>query len=135
MSDWSGDERRQSQRGLDEIYDRLNKGGERMDKMDAEIERNTKLTESIDANTRDLIALFRSWAGAFKTIEQIGSLARPVLMLLLLRLLLEATTPPPPAPVSPPGGYSNAPLNWRPFVPAKNRRRRREQQDLLFLGK
>jgi hypothetical protein len=77
-SEWTGDERRQSQRGLDEIYDRLNKGGERMDKMDAEIERNTRLTESIDANTRDLIALFRSWAGAFKTIEQIGSLARPV---------------------------------------------------------
>lgn len=55
-------------------------------------------------------------------------------MLLLLRLLLEATAPP-PAPLSPPGGYSNAPLVWRPYLPAKNRRRRREEQELLFLGK
>ena len=77
-TNWTGDERRQSQRGLDEIYERLNKGGERMDKMDLEIQRNTKLTESIDTNTKDLINLFQSWAGAFRVLEQIGRLARPV---------------------------------------------------------
>ena len=76
--EWTGDERRLSQRGLDDINERLKKGDERMDKMDAEIERNTRLTESIDTNTRDLVLLFRSWAGAFKTLEQIGSLAKPV---------------------------------------------------------
>ena len=77
-TEWTGEERRMSQRGLDEIYERLNKGGERMDKMDAEIQRNTKLTESIDGNTKDLINLFNSWAGAFRVLEQIGRLAKPV---------------------------------------------------------
>lgn len=77
-TDWTGDERRQSQRGLDDIHERLRLGDQRMDKMDAEIERNTRLTESIDTNTKDLIKLFQSWAGAFRTIEQIGALAKPV---------------------------------------------------------
>lgn len=77
-SEWTGDERRASERGLADIHERLKKGDERMDKMDAEIVRNTKLTESIDTNTKDLIKLFQSWAGAFKVLEQIGSLAKPV---------------------------------------------------------
>lgn len=67
-----------SQRGLSDIHERLKKGDERMDRMDAEIARNTKLTESIDGNTKDLITLFQSWAGAFRVLEQIGRLARPV---------------------------------------------------------
>lgn len=78
LNEWTGDERRMSQRGLDDIHERLKHGDERMNKMDADIERNTRLTEQIDTNTKDLITLFNSWAGAFKTIEQIGSLARPV---------------------------------------------------------
>jgi len=80
MSDtnWNGDERRQSARGLDDIHERLKQGDQRMDKMEVEIQRNTKLTESIDTNTKDLINLFQSWAGAFRTIEQIGRLAKPV---------------------------------------------------------
>ena len=78
QNEWTGDERRQSARGLDEIYERLKKGGERMDRLEADIQRNTKLTECIETNTRDLITLFNSWAGAFRTIEQIGRLAKPV---------------------------------------------------------
>lgn len=77
-ADWTGEERRMSQRGLEDIHDRLKQGDQRMDRMDAEIQRNTKLTESIDTNTKDLINLFQSWAGAFRTIEQIGRLAKPV---------------------------------------------------------
>jgi hypothetical protein len=77
-TNWTGDERRLSQRGLDDIHERLRLGDQRMDKMEIEIERNTKLTESIETNTRDLITLFQSWAGAFRVLEQIGRLARPV---------------------------------------------------------
>ena len=77
-ADWTGDERRVSERGLSDIHERLKHGDQRMDKMDADIERNTKLTESIDTNTKDLITLFQSWAGAFRVLEQIGRLAKPV---------------------------------------------------------
>ena len=59
-------------------HERLRLGDQRMDKMEIEIERNTTLTESIETNTRDLITLFQSWAGAFRVLEQIGRLARPV---------------------------------------------------------
>lgn len=61
-----------------EMHQHLKAGTERMDAMQADLKVNTEATERIEKNTARMVEFFNSVEGAFKTLEMIGKLAKPL---------------------------------------------------------
>ena len=69
-------------RRLAEIEEQLEAGKQRMDKLQAMLDENTAATKRIDTNTAELVSLFGNLSGAFKVLEGLGKLAKPLAALL-----------------------------------------------------
>ena len=70
---------------MDELRSSLRSGDERMtriegnaDTLRAELASNTKATKEVADNTRELVDLFESFKGAFRVLNWIGKLAKPM---------------------------------------------------------
>lgn len=50
----------------------------RVDTIEAELKRNTEATARVESNTADIVEAFQAAAGAFKALNWIGRIARPV---------------------------------------------------------
>jgi len=60
------------------IQARLDAGDERMARIERSLELNTAATKRVETNTSDLVDLFISFKGAFKVLEGLGKIAKPV---------------------------------------------------------
>jgi uncharacterized NAD-dependent epimerase/dehydratase family protein len=60
------------------VENQLDEGKNRISTLEKELEKNTELTQKVHENTADLIATFDSVKGAFRTLEMLGSLAKPL---------------------------------------------------------
>lgn len=58
--------------------ERLNRDAETMAKMQADLATNTEATVSIKSDTSEIVDFFGSMKGAFKVLNWIGNLARPI---------------------------------------------------------
>ena len=75
---------RERRRNTDKIKTRLDAGKERMDDLEAAIKENTVITAGIKADTAEIIDFFASAKGAFKVLEWIGSVAKPISYIAML---------------------------------------------------
>jgi len=50
----------------------------RVDTLEAELKRNSEATARVEANTTDIVAAFDAASGAFKTLEWLGKVVRPI---------------------------------------------------------
>lgn len=77
--DYAGPERRQQYlQWRREVDRRLDSGAETMRELRKDIAANTKVTESVQNDTSELVALLQSFKGAFKVLEILGKLAKPL---------------------------------------------------------
>lgn len=60
------------------IHERLDAGDARMQRIEASLSANTAATARVETNTSDLVDLFVSFKGAFKVLNWIGKLAKPL---------------------------------------------------------
>lgn len=65
-------------RSIRDIEAQLKMGTQRMDSQDAAIAVNTKLTQQIKQDTSEIVDAFDSLKGAFKVLNMIGRLAKPL---------------------------------------------------------
>lgn len=63
---------------LAEVHERLNGGEDRFGRIEKELQVNTEATRRIEANTSDLVEFFQAAQGAFKVLNWIARLAKPV---------------------------------------------------------
>lgn len=76
---YTGPERRSSMRLWQEKVDRRLKAGDaRMQALAAELGTNTKATAEIKTDTAELVDLLRSVKGAFRVLDMLARLARPL---------------------------------------------------------
>jgi len=76
---YTGPERRSSMRvWQDKVDRRLQDGDERMQTMADGLAENTSATQAIKADTEELVDLLRSVKGAFKVLDMLARLARPL---------------------------------------------------------
>lgn len=71
-------------RATDSIEERLDAGENRMDDLEAEIKRNTLITEGVKTDTAEIIDFFHSMHEAFKVLNWIGALAKPMMYIAML---------------------------------------------------
>lgn len=60
------------------IHARLDAGDARMARIEKSLAANTAATKRVETNTSDLVDLFVSFKGAFKVLEGLGKIAKPV---------------------------------------------------------
>lgn len=76
---YTGPERRSSLRvWQDKVDRRLKDGDERMQALATDLAENTKATAAIKADTAELVDLLHSVKGAFRVLDILASLARPL---------------------------------------------------------
>jgi hypothetical protein len=76
---YAGPERRSSMRLWQEKVDRrLAEGDKRMQTLAADLESNTAATQAIKSDTAELVELLHSVKGAFRVLDMLASLARPL---------------------------------------------------------
>lgn len=63
---------------LTKVDDQMSAGDERMTRIEDELAANTKATQSVADNTRELVELFLAMKGAFKVLHWLGKLAKPM---------------------------------------------------------
>lgn len=63
---------------FDTINARLDEGDQRMARMEGQMAENTAITKRVDANTAAIVEAFQTLQGAFKVLETLGKLARPL---------------------------------------------------------
>ncbi|WP_114969932.1 hypothetical protein [Rhodoferax ferrireducens] len=66
------------------IESRLEDGDSAMQQLRADLQENTAATIRIDSSTSDMVEFFQSMKGAFKVLNWIGALARPIGAIVLL---------------------------------------------------
>ena len=62
----------------DSIFARLEEGDARMTRIEQDLADNTKATRATAESTSELVDLLQAFKGAFKVIDWVGKLARPV---------------------------------------------------------
>ncbi len=60
------------------VDQRLDDGSATMRKLSAELKANTETTNQVQANTSEVVDLLRSFQGAFRVLNMIGKLAKPL---------------------------------------------------------
>lgn len=63
---------------LDTINARLDEGEIRMGRLERSLAENTAATKRVEANTAELIEWSKAFQGAFKVLDGMGKLAKPV---------------------------------------------------------
>lgn len=63
---------------LQAVEARLQNGDVAINQIKKDLAENTEATRRIDANTREMVEFFESMRGAFKVLNWIGALARPI---------------------------------------------------------
>jgi len=66
------------------VYHKMQSTEIRLDAQDKAIKENTELTQKIKNDTGEIVEAFASFKGAFKVLNWIGSLAKPVAYLVML---------------------------------------------------
>jgi len=64
------------------VLDQLQRGERRMNEMQAEMNENTKLTKQTHSDTAAIVTAFQAASGAFKVLEFVGKVAKPLLWIL-----------------------------------------------------
>lgn len=78
-ADYAGPERRQEYlQWRKEVDRRLDDGAATMKGLREDIAANTTVTKSVQTDTSELVALLQSAKGAFKVLEALGRLAKPL---------------------------------------------------------
>lgn len=79
VADYAGPERRQEYlQWRKEVDRRLDDGAATMKGLREDIAANTTVTKSVQTDTSELVALLQSAKGAFKVLEALGRLAKPL---------------------------------------------------------
>ena len=63
---------------VQDIRRQLRNGDARMGRIETELQANTAATEAIRVSTAELVEVFRAMQGAFKVLNWLGRLARPM---------------------------------------------------------
>lgn len=63
---------------FDTINARLDEGDQRMARMEGQMAENTAITRRVDTNTAAIVEAFQTLQGAFKVLETLGKLAKPL---------------------------------------------------------
>lgn len=64
--------------GAPSITARLDAGDARMTRIEQDLAENTLATQEVAANTSELVSILNALKGAFKVLEFIGKLAKPI---------------------------------------------------------
>lgn len=73
---------------LGEVHERLDRGKKRLDRLEDELTENTRLTQKVVTQTAELIAFFDAMKGAFKVLNWLGKLAKPMAAIAALGVAL-----------------------------------------------
>lgn len=60
------------------LTERLDAGDARFDRVEADLAANTAATRELVANTSELVSILNALKGAFRVLEFVGKLARPL---------------------------------------------------------
>lgn len=63
------------------VVRKLNEGTQRMDEMQGEVHRSRQVSEQVLNSTSHVVAAFDAAAGAFKVLEWLGKIAKPLLFI------------------------------------------------------
>jgi hypothetical protein len=66
------------------MQNQLQVGAERMEKIETNLKTNTDATTRVEANTKELVEFFNSVQGAFRVLEALGKLAKPLAYITML---------------------------------------------------
>lgn len=72
------------------LYTRMDTGDARMDRIELDLAANTAATQEVASNTAELVGILNALKGAFKVIEFIGKLAKPLGYIVALGAALSA---------------------------------------------
>lgn len=61
-----------------QVNERLDAGAVKMGQLHRDLQDNTQATRQVQADTQELIEFFRSVKGAFRVLEWLGKMARPL---------------------------------------------------------
>lgn len=61
-----------------DVLERFQAGSNRMDAIEKKLDENTAATSRVEANTQELVEFFNSVKGAFRVLEALGKLAKPL---------------------------------------------------------
>ena len=64
--------------GTATLSDRMDAGDARFDRIEADLAANTAATREVAANTSELVGILNALKGAFRVIEFVGKLAKPL---------------------------------------------------------
>lgn len=78
MSEWA------TQADVRRIDQRLDRGDARFDTLEEQIKTNTELTKKSCEDTGEMLEFFRAMKGAFKVLNWIGKLAKPLAAIVAL---------------------------------------------------
>lgn len=67
-----------------DVRAQLEAGDKRMKQIETDLKTNTEATERVEANTKEMLEFFNSMKGAFKTLEMLGKLAKPLGYILMV---------------------------------------------------
>jgi hypothetical protein len=67
-----------------EMDNQLKAGADRMDKIETDLKTNNEATTRIEANTTEMLEFFNSVRGAFRVLDMLGKLAKPLAYILMV---------------------------------------------------
>ena len=103
---YKGQERRKTERDWRiEVEGRLSDGQSVMKRTEEKVDENTKITKELAASIGEMVALFNNAKGAFKLLESIGKVVKPLTAIAffigavwaLISSIKNGTPPAPPA--------------------------------------
>lgn len=66
-----------------DVETQLKAGAVRMDKIEADLTANTAATNRVEANTTEMLEFFNSVRGAFRVLDMLGKLAKPLAYIMM----------------------------------------------------
>ena len=82
---YTGVERRKTEREWRrQVEERLHEGALSDRRIENKVDENTQITESVYSSTKEMVAAFNSAKGAFRTLELLARVAKPIVVLLTL---------------------------------------------------
>lgn len=67
-----------------DVRERFQAGSDRMDAIEKKLDANSEATARVEANTKELVEFFNSVQGAFRVLEALGKLAKPLAYITML---------------------------------------------------
>lgn len=66
-----------------DVHTRFQAGSDRMDAIEKKLDANSEATARVEANTAEMLEFFNSVRGAFRVLDMLGKLAKPLAYIMM----------------------------------------------------